>query len=174
MSDSRDIWMVGDVLDAMSGSKMPNYVIKMAQEVQDWLAAAVTEEFQTDLADIVTGSGDRNYNADLEYLFNQLEWSFAYADVIPASRDIMGREDAVVLSVGPIVLDEGLRMMVDHAALFAAGQCKRVWVVSDTWVIGDVLAYLPHLRALRERGVELRFILVTPWDYSEIHWNGDR
>lgn len=171
MSDSRDIWMVGDVLDAMSASKTPNYVIRIMQEVQNWLSTAVEDEFHADLVDVFAGGGDRNYNADLEYLFGKLEWASAYADVIPASRETGGHEDAVILSVGPIILDEGLRMMVDHAALFASGSCKRVWIVSDTWVIGDILSYLHHIRALKERGVELRFLLVTPWGYSEIPWD---
>ena len=171
MSDPRDLWMVGDVLDAMSGSKIPNYVIRIAQEVQDWLAGEVTDEYQADLVDIATGNADRNYSADLEYLFNRLEWAGAHADIVPAARETGLREDAVILSVGPIVLDEGMRMMVDHAALFAAGTCKRVWLVSDTWIVGDILSYIPHIRALRDAGIELRFLLVTPWGYSEIPWN---
>ena len=171
MSDSRDLWMVGDVLDAMSGSKIPNYVIRIVQEVQGWLAGAVTDEYQADLVDIATGNADRNYSADLEYLFTQLEWAGAHADIIPAARETGHHEDAVILSVGPIILDEGLRMMVDHAALFASGTCKRVWLVSDTWIIGDILSYIPHIRALCDRGVELHFMLVTPWGYSEIPWS---
>lgn len=163
--------MVGDVLDAMSGSQIPNYVTRIVQEVRGWLSGAVTDEYQADLVDIATGNADRNYSADLEYLFTQLEWAGAYADVVPAARETGCHEDAVILSVGPIVLDEGMRMMVDHAALFAAGTCKRVWLVSDTWIIGDILSYIPHIRALCDRGIDLHFLLVTPWGYSEIPWS---
>lgn len=170
--DSKDVWMVGDVLDAMSsGSAVPAYILRIVQEVQAWLTVAVVEESQADPADLAIGSGDRQYAADLEYLFNQFEWVGAYADLVPVARETGKHEDAAVLSIGPIVLDEGLRMMVDHVTLFASEKCRRVWLISDTWVIGDVINYLPHLKVLRARGIELRFILVTPWGYSEIPWN---
>ncbi|MDR1965525.1 MAG: hypothetical protein LBQ36_02340 [Synergistaceae bacterium] len=170
MSDSRDLWMVGDLLDAMSGSHIPNYVTMVMQEVQSWLASAVSEDYVMDPADVAAG-GDRPLSADLEYLFAQIEWAGTYADVLPAMKGPPRHEDAMIMSVGPIILDEGLRMLVDHAALFASDVCRRIWVVSDTWVIGDVLPYIPHIKALRERGIQLHFMLVTPWDYSEIPWN---
>jgi hypothetical protein len=43
-------------------------------------------------------------------------------------------------------------------------------MISDTWIIGDILAYIPHIKALMARGIQLRFMLVTPWGYSEIPW----
>jgi hypothetical protein len=162
--------MVGDVLDAMSGSKIPNYVIRIMEEVESWLASAVSEEYMMDPTDI-TGGGERNLSADLEYLFGQLEWVGAHADILPVLKGSIRHEDTVILSVGPIILDEGLRMMVDHAALFARDTCRRVWLIADTWVIGDVLSYMPHLKVLRERGIQIHFLLVTPWGYSEIPWN---
>lgn len=178
MNDSKDVWTVGDVLNAMSGpggrsSALPDHMLRVMQEVQDWLASAISEDGQADLLDIATGSVDRGCSGDLEYLFGQLEWATQYADVIPAPHDCSAspKEDAIILSVGSIVLDEGLRMMVDHAALFAAGACRRVWLVSDTWIIGDILSYMPHIRALLARGIELRFLLVTPWGFSEIPWS---
>jgi hypothetical protein len=161
--------MVGDVLDAMSGSRIPPFIINVVQEVQSWLAATLTEEIFMDPADLVSNN-DRQISADLEYLFNQLEWVGVHADLVPVMKDTSGHEDAIVLSVGPILLDEGLRMMVDHAALFASGTCKRAWIISDTWIIGDVLPYMPHIKALKKRGVELHFLMVTPWGYSEIPW----
>lgn len=161
--------MVGDVLDAMSGSTIPNYVIKIMEEVEAWLASAVSEEYMMDPVDIA-GGGERNLSADLEYLFGQLEWVGAHADILPVLKGNVHHEDTVILSVGPIILDEGLRMMVDHASLFARGSCRRVWMISDTWVIGDVLSYMPHIRVLREQGVQVHFMLVTPWGHSEIPW----
>ena len=71
MSDSRDLWMVGDLLAAMSGSHVPNYVTMVIQEVQTWLASAVSEEYAIDPAE--TASGERNMSADLEYLMSQIE-----------------------------------------------------------------------------------------------------
>jgi hypothetical protein len=170
VSDSRDLWTVGDLLDAMSGSNIPNYVTMLIQEVETWLASVVSEDYIVDSADVA--SGEHPLSADLDYLFSRVEWASSYADILPILKGTPKMEDTVVLSVGPIILDEGLRMMVDHAALFAGDICKRVWLISDTWVAGDVLAYVPHLRALRDRGVEVRFMLVTPWNYCEIPWNG--
>jgi hypothetical protein len=169
MSEARDVWMVGDVLEAMSGSKVPDFIVSTVQEVQSWLSAALSEDAFMEPSDLIS-SNDRQISADLEYLFNQLEWVGVHADMVPLTKDSSKHEDAIVLSVGPMLLDEGMRMMVDHAALFASGVCKRIWVVSDTWVIGDVLPYMPHIKALKKRGVELHFLLVTPWGYSEIPW----
>lgn len=176
MGDSKDMWTVGDILNAMSGSgarpqQTPEYITRLLGEVQSWLSGAIEDESSSDLLDIATGESGRGYSADLDYLFSRIEWAMSYADVVPMAREIVGHRDAVILSVGPIVLDEGLRMMVDHAALFAAGACRRVWIVSDTWIMADILAYTPHIRALFARGVELRFMLATPWGSSEIPWN---
>jgi len=173
MSDARDLWMVGDVLDAMSGSKIPTYIMSVIQEVQTWLAATLSEELFLDPADLMSGN-DRQVSADLEYLFNQLEWVSVHADLVPIIKDASRHEDAIVLSVGPILLDEGMRMMVDHVALFASGVCKRAWVISDTWIIGDILPYMPHIRTLKKKGLELHFIMVTPWGYSEVPWTREQ
>jgi hypothetical protein len=169
MSDSRDLWMVGDLLDAMSGSNVPSYVTMVIKEIQTWLMSVVSEDYIVDSADVA--SGEHPLSADLDYLFSRVEWAGSYADILPILKGTPKMEDTIILSVGPIILDEGLRMMVDHAALFAGDLCKRVWLISDTWVIGDVLSYVPHLSALRKRGIEARFILVTPWSYCEIPWN---
>jgi hypothetical protein len=167
--------MVGDVLNAMSGvTSTPDYVMKIVQEIQAWLATALSDDYAADPLDMMSGNGERQAPVDLDYLFNRLEWAAVHADLIPVTKEIGRREEAVILSVGPILLDEGLRMMVDHAALFSGNNCKRVWVISDTWVIGDVLAYLPHIRALCERGIQLHFLLVTPWGYSEIPWTKEK
>ena len=169
VSDSKDQWMVGDLLDAMSGSHTPNYVTMVIQEVQSWLASAITEEYRVDTAD--AASDERNISADLEYLLSQIEWAAAYADILPSLKGAPKQEEAIIMSVGPIILDEGLRMLVDHVGLFARDVCRRVWMISDSWVIGDAIPYVPHLKALREQGVKTHFMLVTPWNYFEIPWN---
>jgi len=174
MSESRDLWTVGDVLDAMSSPRIPDFMTGVVREVRTWLASAISEEYPLDPVDYASGDADRQAPAELEYLFERLEWVSSHADLIPTTKATGRREDAVVLSVGSIPLDEGLRMMIDHAALFGREACRRVWVVSDAWVIGDVLLYMPHIKALRDRGVEIRFLLVTPWGYSEIPWNKAR
>lgn len=175
MKDKRDIWTVSDVLNAMSGSngsKDTDLIVRVVRDVQAWLISSSFDEMRVDLVDIASGN-DRAFASDLDTLFDKLSWVSQYADLIPAMQEPARHEDAIILSVGPIVLDEGMRMLVDHAALFGADKCKRVWLVSDTWLIADIWSYMPHLRALADRGVEVRFILVTPWSASEIPWNKD-
>ena len=173
MNESRDVWMVGDVLDAMSGSAVPDFIERVIQEVQSWLSSAVVEACQIGHSDLMIGMEEHQVSGDLDYIFGQLEWVGVYADFLPAVKETGSHEDAVVLSVGPILLGEGIRMAVDHAALFARESCRRIWLISDTWVMGDVLAYMPHLKALYDRGIHIRFLLVTPWGFSEIPWNRD-
>jgi hypothetical protein len=157
--------MVGDLLDAMSGSHIPNYVTMVIQEVQNWLVSALSEDYAADAV-----SGETNASADVEYLFSQIEWANSYADVLPA-KAAPRHEDALILSVGHMILDDGLRMLVDHAALFGRDICRSVWLITDTWVIGDMLSYTAHLKALRENGVRTHCMLVTPWNYVEVPWN---
>ncbi|GHV29051.1 hypothetical protein FACS1894167_07590 [Synergistales bacterium] len=176
MSEKREVWMVGDVLEAMSGDAtqgIPQYVMNVVNEIQAWLADTIAEESQPDQPELLQGV-DRQMSADLDYLFAQIERVNTQTDIIPANKELENREDAIILSLGPILLDEGLRMMVDHVALFSGGACKRAWIISDTWVIGDVLPYMPHLKALCQKEIELRFLLVTPWGYSEIPWTQAR
>ena len=71
MGEARDMWMVGDVLEAMSGTKIPPFIVNAVQEVQAWLSAALTEDAFMEPADLIS-SNDRQVSADLEYLFNRL------------------------------------------------------------------------------------------------------
>jgi hypothetical protein len=112
--------------------------------------------------------GNRPLQADPEGLFGELEWVCEHADLLPADRDVGEKEEALVVTVGPYILDEGFRMAVDHAALFARERCKRVWMVTDNWLMGDFVYYLSHLKALVLQGVELRLLLVTPWGWTEV------
>ncbi|MDR1482889.1 MAG: hypothetical protein LBI74_09700 [Synergistaceae bacterium] len=172
MNDSRDLWTVGDVLDAMSGPNPPDYVMEIVNEIQAWLSSAVSEELIIDPTDMA--GGERQWTADLEYLFSRIEWAGRYADLVPLLKESGSREDVIILSIGPILLDEGMRMMVDHAALFASETCRRIWMISDTWIIGDILSYVPHIKALLSKGIQLHFLLVTPWGYSEIPWTREK
>lgn len=163
-------WEMKDLLHACSGEFVPPYIDELVRDVQTWLYQAVFGEINT-RSDDAGAFYDRQLQVDLEHFFNSIDWVNAYADVIPSMRELQGREDAVIFSLGPIIQDEAFRMMIDHAALFGRGTCKRVWLISDTWVIGDVVAYMPHLQALNNQGVTIHFVLVTPWGWTTIPWN---
>lgn len=127
-------WVMGDLLQSIQGEPVPAFIEEIAREVQGWLGSAISGDFLIESDEPVA---ERQLQVDMEYLFNRMEWVAPYADVIPAIRDLSGHEDVVVFSVGSIILDDGFRMLVDHAALFARDTCKRVWLISDTWVIGE-------------------------------------
>ncbi len=43
-----------------------------------------------------------------------------------------------------------------------------MWFVSDSWLVGDVIHYLRHLRVLAAEGITIRFLLVTPLGWTEV------
>ncbi|HAA47841.1 MAG TPA: hypothetical protein DCE03_05075 [Synergistaceae bacterium] len=164
---------VGDLLRVMSGPTQPPFIVKLVSVVQDWMASALYPDSGSQPDDFFQSYSDRRL-ADPEALFGQLEWMERYADLLPAPYEPAGHEDVVVLCVGTVDFDEGMRMTVDHAALFGRETCKRVWIVSDSWIIGEVARYVQHIRALEAYGVQLRFLLVTPWGWVEIPLGAER
>ncbi|EFQ23969.1 conserved hypothetical protein [Aminomonas paucivorans DSM 12260] len=161
---------IRDVLEAMRGPHYPGYLEKLLQQVQQWLTAAVSGEYPPEAEDTFWGNGDRMHFSESDALLPQLAWAQAYADILPTLGDLSGREEAVVLGVGPILFDEGLRMALDQGSLFGRGRCQRVWLVTDSWQMVDVAAYMGHLKALEDQGIELRFLFVTPWGWTEVPW----
>jgi hypothetical protein len=149
------------------GPQYPDWLVRALVQTQEWMQSALKGDNPPDHEEYWAG-GNRPLEADPEALFEGMEWACEYADLLPADRDVGGKEDALVVTVGPYILDEGFRMAVDHAALFARGSCKRIWLVSDNWLMGDFVYYLSHLKALVRLGVEIRLILVTPWGWTEI------
>jgi len=160
-------WTVGDILRAMSGRDCPPYIERLTSQIQDCMVSALSGESDLSAEDFLFGYGDRK-QGDPEALVSQLEWVEKYADILPATAEPIGHEDAVVLCLGPVDFDEGMRMAIDYAALFGRDHCKRVWMMSDSLVIGEVVRYSQHFTALASHGVELRFIMVTPWGWTEI------
>ncbi len=171
--DEDGVWTVGDVINAMTGAVYPWYIGRILNQIQKWLSSALAGESPFDQDDLLGWGSDRPVPLDQELLMNELEWVTPIVDLIPSARFVGTREEAIVLSFGPIILDEGLRMAIDHGALFARGQCKRIWVISDSWIIADIAAYKDHLKAMRDMGVDMRFMLVTPWGWTEVPWYGD-
>ncbi|MCF7935210.1 MAG: hypothetical protein K9L28_02550 [Synergistales bacterium] len=157
---------VGQVLRAMEGPECPPYIRSLVAQVQEWMITnTVQDGFLSE--DELPGMGERRFQGDPESLLGKIDWVTSYADLLPPSEGI-GQREAVVLALGPMDVDEGLRMAVDHAALFSQGRCKKVWLLCDNWIAGDVMRYQRHLLELARRGVEIRALLVTPWGWTEI------
>lgn len=161
-----ETWTVKQVLEAMSGPDYPPFIRDLLAQLQDWMATAFLGDNPALQEDLLFGTGERPFQVDMESLFQQLEWIEEKADILPSASPPAGKSEAVVLCLG-LELYEGLRIAVDHAALFGRGACGRVWIVTDNWNMLDILRYRPHIQALAAQGISLRFILTTPWGWTE-------
>lgn len=166
--DPEENWTVGEILSAMSGSEYPRYIIDIVNQVQKWMDDSIRAEDPDQDIDPVAALFENVMEMDGEALFNSLEWVDGYADLLPNIKKPFGNEDVVVLHVGPADFEDSLRMAIDYAALFNRGISRRIWMISDTFIIGDVYRYISHIRALNRAGIAFRFLLVTPWGWTEI------
>ena len=154
---------VGDVLRAMSKPHYPEYILKSVEQIGSWMRECLTGP---------TLSED-DFRADYDRLYGQLEWMRDHVDFL--GEDSQEEElqesvtsEAVVISLDIGVQEEAIRMAIDHAAIFNPGKCRRIWLLSDSWIPGEIFRYGKHIRALEDRGVSFRFILVTPGGWTEI------
>ncbi len=163
-----ETWTVGEILSAMAGTEYPRYIQKIVSQLQQWMDESIAAEGAAHEGDPLEMLFENAVDGDGEKLFSQLEWVDDYADLLPNFKKPVGREDAVVLNVGPTDFEDSLRMAIDYASLFNRRLCRRVWVISDTFIIGDIYRYTAHIRALNAQGIAFRFLLVTPWGWTEI------
>ncbi len=168
MDSRRTNWTVGELLSAMTGAEYPRYILGVVDQLQRWMEEYAPVQNAPHDGDPLEALFDGPLEVDGEKLFSQLEWVDEYADLLPNMRKPSGHEDVVVLNVGPVDFEDTIRMAIDYAALFNKNLCKRVWIVSDTFIISDVYRYLSHIHALGQQGVAFRFLLITPWGWTEI------
>jgi hypothetical protein len=161
-------WTIEKVLKAMEGPAYPDFLLELVAQVQEWMESTLSGEGIAPGDEAFYSYGDRIFQGDMDGLAGRLEWLESKADLLPSAEGPQGRDEAVVLCLGPIDFEEGMRLAVDHAALFGRGYCKRVWLIGDSWHLGEVTHYIPHVKALAAQGAELRFLLVTPWGWTEI------
>ncbi len=173
MSNSRNNhpekeWKISDIFRKMETREYPDFITKMVEQVQEWMIHIIQDGMSELERDSFFSMLEGSIQGDPEKLFKDLEWVEDHADLVPGSRKPVGHEDIIVLCLGPADFDDGMRLAVDYSALFGRGFCKRVWMICDSWIIGDVVRYLEHIRALVAEGVSFNFIFVTPWGWSEI------
>ncbi len=174
-SESPSEIMMSDFLSAMSESEYPQYILDAISRVQEWMKD-VTEDDDDSDDDIFSAIFGENYdegNTGVEALIERLDDIGEYADIIPNSRTPEGKSDALIISITPPEYESGLRSAIDYAAVFNRSTCKRVWIISDTFILDDVMKFSPHVDALSEQGITMRYILVTPWGWVELPLSGN-
>jgi hypothetical protein len=161
-NDNLERWTVSEVLEAMSKPGYPEYIVKAVEQIQLWMKEGLDPSVQ---------SGDPFY-ADYDKLYYQLDWLRNHVTFL--GEDGQGApSEAIVVSLDPGDQDEAMRMAVDHVAIFSDGKCDRVWILSDSWLPGEIFRYRRHMEILRARGVDFHFLLTTPEGWTEIPLYGE-
>ena len=163
---------VKELLSAIAETEYPQYILDAISRIQAWMLDTVSAPADQGM-DPVTAMFEDGGEMDMEKLYTDLESLEQHVDLIPNTRRPEGRADVLVVSVNAPDYECGVRTAIDYAALFNRKNCKRVWVVSDTFVFGDTIHYAAHVNALAEQGIVLRFILATPWGWVEIPLSGE-
>ena len=170
-----EVATINELLSAISENEYPQYILDALGTVQDWMNDATAKPDEPDEADIfasIFGDAFSDELHGIDGLFERLEDVGEFADVIPNSRTPEGKPDTIIVSIAPPDYESGLRMAIDYAAVFNRPNCRRVWIISDTFIFDEVIKFSPHVDALSKQGITLRFILVTPWGWVELPLSG--
>ncbi|MBQ7221757.1 MAG: hypothetical protein IJS28_12355 [Synergistaceae bacterium] len=174
-NDKPDNVTVNDFLSVISETEYPQYILEAIGQVQDWMKE-VTEkpDEPVDEADLFSSIFGPMFGEDDEIagLYDRLKSIENFADVVPNPKQPEGKPDTLIISINPPDCDTGIRTAIDYAAVFNRSKCKRVWIISDTFVFDEVFKFVPHVDALAEQGIMLRYILVTPWGWVEMPLSG--
>lgn len=166
---------VGELLSAISENEYPQYILDAVNIVREWMNEVAEDDGDSYEDDIFASIFGENYDdgaRGIESLIERLESIKEHADILPNAAQPEGKSDAVIVSITPPDYESGLRMAIDYAAVFNRNKCKRVWIISDTFIFDEVIKFSPHVDALAEQGITLRYILVTPWGWVELPLSG--
>lgn len=166
---------INELLSAISDTEYPQYIIDALGKIQAWMNETVNAPAEKGLDPFSAMFEEVAEEEEADHaasLFEQLEPLEQYADLIPNTRKPDGKPDVVIVSLTPPDYESGLRTAIDYAAVFNRSKCRRVWIISDTFIFDDVMRYSAHVDALEEQGISLRFILVTPWGWVELPLSG--
>ena len=159
----------------ISENEYPQYILEAINLVREWMNEVTESDNDSDDDDIFAAIFGENYDegaGGIDSLIERLEGISDYADIIPNAKKPEGKSDAVIVSITPPDYESGLRAAIDYAAVFNRNKCRRVWIISDTFIFDDVIKFSPHVDALAEQGITLRYILVTPWGWVELPLSG--
>ena len=166
---------VNDFLSAISETEYPQYILEAIGQVQEWMQEMTEKpEEPADESDIFSSIFGPMFGEDegIAGLFSRLQSIENFADVILNPNAPEGKPDTLIISITPPEFDTGIRAAIDYAAVFNRNKCKRVWIISDIFIFEDVIKFVPHVDALAEQGIMLRYILVTPWGWVEMPLSG--
>lgn len=173
--EDNEIMTINELLSAVSETEYPQYVLEAIGKVRDWMNDSITKTEEPDDTDIFSAifgdAFDDNING-VGGLLERLNEIEEFADVLPNSRKPDGKPDTIIISITPPDYESGLRTAIDYAAVFNRPNCRRVWIISDTFIFDEVIKFAPHVDALASQGITLRFILVTPWGWVELPLSG--
>ena len=162
--------MMSDLLSAISESEYPQYILEAIEIIRDWIHSAINKPEENENQDIFAeffGNIDDEAGG-VDELFSRLEKLEEYANIVPNSNKNNGKPDTLIISLASSDYDSGLRAAIDYAAVFNRPSCKRVWIISDTFIFDEIVKFIPHVEALSEQEISLRFILVTAWGWVEL------
>ena len=169
--------MISELLSAISETEYPGYILEAVDIVREWMNDAIerskSEEItQRDIFSEIFGAEFEYDTGGLDDLYARLASIEEFADIIPNSKKADGKSDTIIISLATPDYEGGLRAAIDHAAIFNRGNCHRVWIISDTFMLGEIIRFIPHVDALAEQEIILRFLLVTPWGWVELPLSG--
>ena len=167
---------VNELLSAIGDTEYPQYILEAITKVQEWMLEMTDKtEGPQDESDIFASLFNAAFGEEpsgIEALLKKLRNLENYADVVPNLKAPEGKPDTLIISITPPDFDSGIRTAIDYAAVFNRSKCKRVWIISDTFIFEEVIKFVPHVDALAEQGIMLRYILVTPWGWVEMPLSG--
>lgn len=174
-SESHNEITISEFLSAVSESEYPQYILDAISRVQEWMKDMTddNDDSEDDIFSAIFGENYEDGNPGIEALIERLDDLEEYADIIPNTRTPEGKSDAVIISITPPEYENGLRSAIDYAAVFNRETCRRVWIISDTYILDDVMKFSAHVDALYDQGITLRYILVTPWGWVELPLSGN-
>lgn len=173
---SRHEMTISELLSAISENEYPQYILDAIETVREWMNDMITRPEETiEETDIFSALFGANFDDDIggiEGLFERLKNIENFADVIPNQKAPDGKPDTIIVSITPPDYDSGIRTAIDYAAVFNRPKCRRVWIISDTFIFDELIKFAPHVDALFEQGITLRYVLVTPWGWVELPLSG--
>ena len=163
---------INELLSAISENEYPDYILEAINRVKEWLNDAINSS-ESDDYDPVTAIFEHDYeyeddSENIENLFSRLGGLEEFADVLPNIKAPEGKPDTIVINIAPPDYEGGLRAAIDYAAVFNRPNCRRIWIISNSFIFDEVIRFSPHVDALSKQGITLRFILVTPWGWVEL------
>lgn len=167
---------VSEFLSAISETEYPQYVLDAIEKIREWMEDTIIKPDNFDESDIfaaIFGDALDDEPNGIGGLFERLNEIEEFADVLPNSKMPDGKPDTIIISITPPDYESGLRTAIDYAAVFNRPNCRRVWIISDTFIFDEVIKFAPHVDALASQGIILRFILVTPWGWVELPLSGN-